>query len=105
MKQVYLIGNLPGWVIALAVAGVLALLVQQFITLRRRLAAGRSSFLVLLRACVYSVLIFFLLGPARVENRATKPRMPLTLLIDTSGSMNFPAAFRPSSESRPAKTR
>src|SRR5690242_21126695 len=105
MKQIYLIGNLPGWVIGLAVSAVLALLVQQFLTLRRRLATGRSSFLVLLRTCVYSVLIFFLLGPALIENHITRLRMPLTLLIDTSASMNFPAAFTPSADGKPPKTR
>src|ERR1044071_3330944 len=105
MKQVYLIGSLPAWVIALAIAGVLALLVQQFITLRRRLATGRSSFLVLLRTGVYSVLLFFLLGPALIENRVTKLRKPLTLLIDNSASMKFPAAFRPSPDGKPAKSR
>ena len=105
MKQIYLIGNLPGWLIAVAIIGVIALLVQEFITLRRRLATGRSSFLVLLRTCVYSVLIFFLLGPALVENRVTRLRTPLTLLIDTSASMNFPAAFRPSPDGQPAKSR
>ena len=90
MSQIYLIGNLPGWMIALAVVAVLALLVQQFVSLRQRLATGRSSFLVLLRTCVYSVLIFFLLGPALVENRVTKLRTPLTVLIDASASMKFP---------------
>ncbi|HEY7165075.1 MAG TPA: glutamine amidotransferase [Candidatus Binatia bacterium] len=105
MNQIYLIGNLPVWIIGLAVVAVLALLVQQFLTLRRRLATGRSSFLVLLRMCVYSVLIFFLLGPALVENRVTKLRTPLTLLIDTSASMNFPAAFHPSPNGQSAKSR
>src|ERR1044071_5864990 len=105
MKNIYLIGNLPGWVIAVAALAVVALLLQQFLSLKRRLAVGPSSFLVLLRTCVYSVLIFFLLGPALVENRVTKLRTPLTVLIDTSASMNFPAAFRASADGTPAKSR
>src|ERR1043166_1385595 len=94
MKNIYLIGNLPGWVIALAALAVVALLVQQFLSLKRRLAVGPSSFLVLLRTCVYALLIFFLLGPALVENRVTKLRQPLTVLIDTSESMKFPASSK-----------
>ena len=89
MKNIYLIGNLPGWVIALAALAVGALLLQQFMSLKQRLAVGPTSFLVLLRTCVYSVLIFFLLGPALVENRVTKLRLPLTVLIDTSEAWDF----------------
>src|ERR1700757_1421347 len=105
MRNLYLIGNLPAWSIALAALGVLALLVHQFINLKRRLAAGPSSFLVLLRTCVYSVLIFFLLGPALVENRVMKLRLPLTVLIDTSESMGFPASSKPAPDSKAGKSR
>jgi uncharacterized membrane protein len=38
------------------------------------------------------VLIFFLFGPAFIDKRTTKLRRPLTLLIDSSESMAFPAA-------------
>ena len=105
MKDFYLIGNLPGWVIGLAVLGVVALLAQQFISLKRRLAVGPSTFLVLLRTCVYSVLIFFLFGPAIVENRVARLRPPLTVLIDTSESMAFPASPKPMPEGKPGKSR
>ena len=104
MKDIYLIGSLPAWVIALAALGAGALLLQQFMSLKQRLAVGPSSFLVALRTCVYSVLIFFLLGPALVENRVTKLRPPLTVLIDTSESMAFPASSKPA-EGKPAKSR
>ena len=105
MKNIYLIGNLPGWVIAVAALAVVALLLQQFLSLKRRLAVGPSSFLVLLRTCVYALLIFFLLGPALVENRVTKLRLPLTVLIDTSESMKFPASSKASPEEKTAKSR
>src|SRR6266849_168080 len=105
MKDLYLIGNLPGWFITLAALGVVALLVHQFIGLKRRLAVGPSSFLVALRTCVYSVLIFFLLGPAIVENRVAKLRPPLTVLIDTSESMAFTASSKPTPEGKPGKSR
>src|ERR1044071_8929689 len=105
MKNIYLIGNLPGWGIAVAALAVVALLLQQFLSLKRRLAVGPSSFLVLLRTCVYALLIFFLLGPALVENRVTKLRLPLTVLIDTSESMKFPASSKASPEEKTAKSR
>ncbi|HEX7227190.1 MAG TPA: glutamine amidotransferase [Candidatus Binatia bacterium] len=91
MKDLYLISSVPWWLIALVVAASVALLVQQFLSLRRRLSIGQSIFLVSLRACVYGLLIFFLLSPAVVEKHVRQLRRPLTLLIDDSQSMTFPA--------------
>ena len=91
MQDLFLIGTLPWWVIALVACGSVALLVQQFLGLRQRLALGQSVFLVLLRTGVYSLLIFFLFGPALVEKRVAKLRRPLTVLVDSSQSMAFPA--------------
>ncbi|HUK40352.1 MAG TPA: glutamine amidotransferase [Candidatus Acidoferrales bacterium] len=105
MKDFYLISNLPGWIIALASLAVVLLLAQQFIGLKKRLATGPSTLLVLLRTCVYGVLIFFLFGPAIIENRTAKLRPPLTVLIDTSESMAFPANPQPLPEGKPAKSR
>lgn len=79
------------WAIGAAAVVIAVLLVYQFLALRRRLPRASSALLILLRACVYGVLIFFLLGPARVDTRATKLRQPLTVLIDSSQSMAFPA--------------
>jgi uncharacterized membrane protein len=90
MKDFYLIGSLPGWVIGLCAAAVVALLILQFLQLRQRLPLGQSSLLIALRACVYAVLLFFLFGPALIETRQTKLRRPLTILVDSSQSMNFP---------------
>ena len=75
-------------------AGAAALLVRQFINLRDRLSRGQTTFLTLVRTCVYAGLIFFLLGPALIDKRVTKLRRPLTLLIDTSQSMGFPASAK-----------
>lgn len=91
MQDLYLIGTLPWWLIALVTVAVVALLAQQFLGLRQRLPLGRSAFLTLLRACVYAGLIFFLFGPALIDRRTTKLRRPLTVLIDSSQSMAFPA--------------
>jgi uncharacterized membrane protein len=91
MKNLYFIGSFPGWAIGFAAVAITALLVYQFLALRRRLPRASSSALILLRSCVYGVLIFFLLGPALVDTRATKLRQPLTVLIDSSQSMAFPA--------------
>jgi uncharacterized membrane protein len=94
MKDLYLIGALPVWLIGLIGLGAAALLVQQFFSLRRRLPLGQSSFLILVRACVYAVLLFFLFGPALIDKRVSKLRRPLTLLIDSSQSMSFPASAK-----------
>jgi hypothetical protein len=91
MSDLHLIGALPLWGVAVIALAVLALLVQHFIRLRQRLGLGQSALLTALRACVYGGLIFFLLGPALIDKRVTKLRRPLTLLIDTSQSMSFPA--------------
>ena len=104
MQDLFLIGTLPWWLIALVALGSVALLVQQFLSLRQRLALGQSVFLVLLRAGVYSLLIFFLFGPALVEKRVAKLRRPLTVLVDSSQSMAFPARAT-AQDKQPAKSR
>jgi uncharacterized membrane protein len=105
MNDLYLIGALPGWAIALAGLACAALLIYQFFALRQRLTATHSALLVLLRLCVYAVLIFFLFGPALIDQRVTKLRRPLTVLIDSSESMGFPAAARATLPGQPAKSR
>jgi uncharacterized membrane protein len=104
MKDLYLIGSLPGWVIVVIAIAAAALLVQQFLSLRQRLGTGQACFLVFLRACVYGLLIFFLFGPARVDTRVTPLRRPLTVLLDSSQSMAFPVSSKPKDGSR-AKSR
>jgi uncharacterized membrane protein len=105
MQDLYLIGPLPGWLIALVGGATLALLAQQFFGLKKRLALGQSVFLTLLRAVVYFGLLFFLLGPALIDKRVSKLRRPLTLLIDSSQSMNFPAGDQASTKEQAAKSR
>ena len=105
MSDLYLIGALPLWLIALVGLAAAALLAQQFINLRQRLPLGQAAFLTLLRACVYAGLIFFLLGPALIDKRVTKLRRPLTLLVDTSQSMSFPASAKSAAGDKGAKSR
>jgi hypothetical protein len=105
MRDLFLIGNLPWWIIVVVACGSVALLIQQFLSLKQRLSLGQSSFLVFLRACVYGLLIFFLFGPALVEKRVAKLRRPLTILVDSSQSMAFPASAKPAPGGQPAKSR
>src|SRR3990170_6833623 len=91
MKELYFIGSLPWWLIALVALATIALLLQQFLSLKQRLSLAQSAFLVAIRAVVYGVLIFFLLGPSLIDKRAGKLRRPLTVLIDSSESMDFSA--------------
>ena len=105
MQDLYLIGSLPWWMIVLTAAGIAALLIQQFFALRQRLGAGQSIFLVLLRGGVYALMIFFLLSPALVEKRVSKLRRPLTVLLDDSQSMTFPADPKSAPEGKPWKSR
>jgi uncharacterized membrane protein len=105
MQDLYLIGSLPWWLIALGAVAAAALLVLQYVQLRQRLAFGQSLFLFSLRACVYGVLLFFLFGPAFIEKRQTKLRRPLTILVDSSQSMNFPADAKPESGAKPGQSR
>ncbi|HLN85068.1 MAG TPA: hypothetical protein VK200_01370, partial [Candidatus Limnocylindrales bacterium] len=105
MQELYLIGTLPGWLVALIGAATAALLVLQFLGLKKRLALGQSVFLTLLRTLVYIGLLFFLLGPALIDKRFTKLRRPLTLLIDSSQSMNFPASNQAPTAAQPVKSR
>jgi uncharacterized membrane protein len=91
MQDLYLIGTLPLWLIALTTIAIVALLIVQFRGLRQRLPLGQTIFLTLFRAVVYAGLIFFLFGPALIDRTTTKLRRPLTVLIDSSQSMSFPA--------------
>ena len=105
MKDLYLIGSVPGWAIALTAIAIGALLVHQFLTLSRRLSLAPSSVLIFLRSCVYALLIFFLFGPALVATRVTKIRRPLTVLVDTSQSMAFPASAKAAPDGTGGKSR
>lgn len=105
MKEFYLVGALPGWLVALIGVCAAALLLQQFLGLKKRLPIGQSAFLTVLRGLVYTGLIFFLLGPALVNQRVSKLRRPLTLLIDSSQSMAFPADSKATTGDKPAKSR
>ena len=91
MQDLYLIGTLPLWLITVATVAIVALLIVQFRGLRQRLPLGQTIFLTLLRVIVYAGLIFFLFGPALIDRTTTKLRRPLTVLIDSSQSMGFPA--------------
>ena len=105
MKDLYLIGSLPSWLVALIAVVTVALLIQQFLGLTRRLPLGQSVSLTALRALVYGVLIFFLFGPALIDKRVTKLRRPLTVLIDSSQSMGFPASAKSAPGDKNAKSR
>src|SRR5574341_906045 len=105
MRDLYLIGLLPGWLVVLIGVAAAALLLQQFFGLKKRLPVGRCAFLTFLRAVVYAGLIFFLLGPALIDKRVTKLRRPLTLLIDSSQSMGFPASAKSAPGDKNAQSR
>ena len=105
MKELYFIGSLPWWLIALVALATIALLLQQFLSLKQRLSLAQSAFLVALRAVVYGVLIFFLLGPSLIDKRAGKLRRPLTVLIDSSESMAFPASAKAAAGGSAGKSR
>jgi uncharacterized membrane protein len=105
MKELYFIGNLPWWLIALVALATIALLLQQFLSLKQRLSLAQSAFLVALRAVVYGVLIFFLLGPSLIDKRSGKLRRPLTVLIDSSESMAFPASAKAAAGESAGKSR
>lgn len=91
MEKLNFIGGLPWWAITLMVVILGAILIHQFLGLRQRLSLGQRAQLTFLRGSVYILLILFLAGPVIVEQRVTKLRRPLVLLLDTSESMGFPA--------------
>jgi len=105
MKELYFIGSLPWWLVALVALGTAALLLQQFLSLKQRLPRNQTALLVVLRALVYGLLIFFLLGPSLIDKRAGKLRRPLTVLIDSSESMAFPAGTKPATGGTAGKSR
>jgi len=105
MNELFFAGGLPWWAILLIALGTLSLLVHQFLGLKRRLSPKKSGLLISLRALVYALLIFFLLSPGLIEKRVTKLRRPLTVILDTSQSMGFPAAPGQSRDGKQGKSR
>ena len=105
MNDLFFIGGIPWWTILLIALGTLALLVYQFRSLRQRLSTQQTWLLISLRGLVYSLLIFFLLSPGLVEKRVTKLRRPLTVMLDTSQSMGFPASPEPTQDKKQGKSR
>src|SRR3989338_899256 len=105
MTEFFFIGGLPWWAILLVALGALALLVQQFLGLKQRLGARAGGLLTSLRALVYAALIFSLLSPGLVEKRVHKLRRPLTVLLDPSQSMSFPAAPSAGRDAEQGKSR
>ncbi|HVR17516.1 MAG TPA: hypothetical protein VMS25_14260, partial [Candidatus Limnocylindrales bacterium] len=105
MKNLYLIGTLPLWLVGVVALAAAALVILQFLNLKQRLSLGQSWFLTLLRAAVYALLLFFLLGPALIDKRVTKLRRPLTVLIDSSQSMAFPASTKANPDGKPGPSR
>ncbi len=105
MSELFFAGGLPWWTILLIALGALSLLVHQFLGLKRRLSPKKCWLLISLRALVYALLIFFLLSPGLIEKRITKLRRPLTVILDTSQSMGFPAAPSQSRDGKQGKSR
>ncbi len=105
MSNLYFTFEISWWVILLIGLVISALLTQQFLSLKQRLGAQRSALLVLLRALVYGLLIFFLFSPGLLEKRVTKLRRTLTVLIDTSQSMGFSQSVGPDQDGKHDKSR
>ncbi|MFQ5682559.1 MAG: glutamine amidotransferase [Candidatus Binatia bacterium] len=106
MNNFFFTGMLPGWSILLIALGLGALLIYQFVNLKKHVTLYRRCVLIFLRGLVYAVLIFFLFGPGLVEEQATRLRRPLTLMLDTSKSMSLPEdPDQTSGDGRRGKTR
>lgn len=103
MSELFFVGGLPWWVVLLIAAAMSALLIHQFLALKERLGSRRSWLLIFLRGLVYALLVFFLLSPGLIEKRVTRLRPPLTVILDTSQSMGFPAA--PPQDGKQGKSR
>jgi uncharacterized membrane protein len=93
MEGISFIGVLPWWLVAAAVVGATALAVFQFFALRSKLGRRKGLLLASLRVAVYVLVVFFLLAPTLRFRDVRRARLPLTMLIDDSGSMGFPATF------------
>ena len=90
MSNIIFGGGLPNWLAGVIALLAAILLIQQFLFLKRRLTTGKSLFLTLLRTCVYTMLLLFLLGPTSILEETTPLRRPLVVLTDTSQSMALP---------------
>ena len=103
MQELYLIGTLPVWLVALIGVGTAALLLQQFFGLKKRLPVGQIDFSHAAargRLCRTD----FLSSGSGVDRQARDQTAPAADSFDRqSQSMAFPAGAKTSVDGKPAK--
>ncbi len=87
--RLVLLSSWPGWLVALVVAAVIAVIVFAWLA-ARPLTPGRRRALVALRvATVAALLVLFMQPGVRLEN-VTRVRNHVAILVDASRSMGLP---------------
>ncbi len=80
---------LPGWIVVLGIGVVIGITVYVYLRIERPLPPRYRLLLILLRIAAASILLGCLLAPVVIEKKDITPPMHLSILVDTSRSMQL----------------
>ena len=80
---------LPGWIVVLGIAVVIGITVFVYVRTARSLHPRYRVLLILLRIAAASILLGCLLAPVVIEKKDITPPTHLSILVDTSQSMQL----------------
>ena len=80
---------LPGWIVVLGIGVVIGITVFVYLRIARPLHPRYRLLLILLRIIAASILLGCLLAPVVIEKRDITPPTHLSILVDTSRSMQL----------------
>ena len=79
----------PGWAIALGIGIAIGITVFVYFRVARPMRPRYRALLIVLRICAASILLACLLAPVVIEKRDITPPTHLSILVDTSRSMEL----------------
>ena len=92
---------LPGWAVVLGIGIVTGITVFIYLRMRQPIHPRYRFLLIALRVCAASILLCCLLAPVIIEKKDITPPAHLSILVDTSKSMNLvDASMRETTVSR-----
>ncbi|MYB93046.1 hypothetical protein F4054_06515 [Candidatus Poribacteria bacterium] len=80
---------LPGWAVVLGIAIVIGVTVFVYLRMTQSIHPRYRFLLIAMRVCAASILLCCLLAPVIIEKKDITPPTHLSILVDTSKSMNL----------------
>ncbi|MDE0685583.1 MAG: hypothetical protein OXI63_21865, partial [Candidatus Poribacteria bacterium] len=80
---------LPGWAVVLGIGIVIGVTVFVYLRMTHPMHPRYRFLLIAMRICAASILLCCLLAPVIIEKKDITPPTHLSILVDTSKSMNL----------------